>query len=153
MIARGRSCTSVLVVPRTKPSLVDAFHGRRPLANLRASLPAMGSSPEGEERRGAGGTDGYGGEGRGRHGDAARRGRGAQPCTGVRELAAVLCWELLREEERKEERERERKKKEEKRMEKCGFFSNVIFLWRNIKYNLWDWSIIYSCKRSKYVEL
>jgi hypothetical protein len=95
--------------------------------NLRASLPAMGSSPEGEERRGAGGTDGYGGEGRGRHRDAARRGRGAQPCTGVRELAAVLCWELLREEERKEERERKRRKRKKKRMEKCGFFFKCDF--------------------------
>jgi hypothetical protein len=53
-IARGRLCTSVLVVPQ-KMSLVEAFHGAA-MAVVRAPWPAMGSSPER-------GRSGNGGEG------------------------------------------------------------------------------------------
>jgi hypothetical protein len=65
-VARGRSCASILVVPRRKTTLVRALHGRASMAGVGASREApWGSSPERGERgkeRGRGGRD-WGGRG------------------------------------------------------------------------------------------
>jgi hypothetical protein len=122
-IARGRSCTSILVFPRTKSSLVDAFLDGQPLPDL-TSIDAMVSSPEKEERgrrkersrvawllamewsRGHGG--GWGG---------CRS--GARPCSWWLLLCSVLC---------QEERKREKRKEEGK--EKMGNFSKLGNFWK-----------------------
>jgi hypothetical protein len=83
-IIRGRSCASVLIVPRRKMTLVGDLHRRAAMAGLRALWPAMESSPGREEMRreksrGCGGTGvgrllavGGGGTPRGElHGDGA----------------------------------------------------------------------------------
>jgi hypothetical protein len=47
-IAVGRSCASVLVIPRSKSDLVEALHGRRPWPDL-SSMDDHGELTEGEE--------------------------------------------------------------------------------------------------------
>jgi hypothetical protein len=52
-IASGRSCASVLVVPRRKTSLVETPHGRAAMGRVGAPWEAMESSPE-RGKRGVG---------------------------------------------------------------------------------------------------
>jgi hypothetical protein len=54
------SCTSVLVVPQRKPSLVEAFHGGWPLPDLE-----LDCRPWGARQRGSGGGGEERGKGRG----------------------------------------------------------------------------------------
>jgi hypothetical protein len=49
-IVRGRSCASVLVIPRRKKGLCEALPGRRPWPELELPWDPMGSSPEREGR-------------------------------------------------------------------------------------------------------
>jgi hypothetical protein len=60
-IARGKSCTSVLVVPRRIKSLCEALFGRAAMVGLELMEGGHGSSPERK-----GGERGEGG-GRGRY--------------------------------------------------------------------------------------
>jgi hypothetical protein len=105
-IARGRSCASVLVIPRRKMALVRALRGGQP-------WPAKGSSPERKGRR----------EERGR-GEGAGWGLvgelGVRPCCSVRyarERLMPMC-RSVRAEDEKEERETKKKRKDNKRKKK-----------------------------------
>jgi hypothetical protein len=57
-IARGRLCTSALVVTRRKPSLFEPFMEGTAMAGVEALWPTMGSSPE---KKGGGRGEGGGG--------------------------------------------------------------------------------------------
>jgi hypothetical protein len=51
-IVRGRSCASVLVIPRRKTSLCEVLHGRWRGRSWSFHGPAIWSSPEGKGERG-----------------------------------------------------------------------------------------------------
>jgi hypothetical protein len=110
-IARGRSCASILVVPRRKTSLCEALHGRRPWPELELPWEPMGSSTErgkrGKEEGNRGALLGGGmGAARGRHG------RGCRRCTLLTAWFGLLWSGAVSEEgNRKEEGEREKKRK------------------------------------------
>jgi hypothetical protein len=52
-IARGRSCASILVIPRRKKSLCEAIHGRVATAGVGASWVEL----SGERKEGEGGGE------------------------------------------------------------------------------------------------
>jgi hypothetical protein len=126
-IARGRSCASVLVVPRRKMTMGRALHGRAAMAGVGAPWPAMGSSSERGKRGKEEGSRGrrcvapWGGKGvMGRGAELASRGLTVAIARSLLVVNAVV--RAVREgEEEKEEREKKRKgrkRKEKKRKEK-----------------------------------
>jgi hypothetical protein len=119
-IARGRSYTSVLIIPRRKTSLCEAPNGRRPWPDLEAPCELIGAHRRGE---------GDEGQGQGALG-AAMRYRGLLGEGGhgvlqglVRCCSFVLCVGLLcsvREGNSRERKEKERRRKERRKRKKEG---------------------------------
>jgi hypothetical protein len=106
-IARGRSCTSVLVVPQRKSSLVEAMHAGWPRPSS-SSMVGHGSSP-GQEGKGR----------RRRGGGCCTRGFGLDSCT-----CLLLC--CLREEEDEREEKRGKGRGRKKRRKRNGkIFPNM----------------------------
>jgi hypothetical protein len=133
-IARWRSYTSVLVIPRRKMSLCEALHGRCSWPELKLHGSSWGARRRGEEGgrgRGAGGTAW------GRHGErkGCRRGTmGARPCCSFGSVRAAVREFLYMREGRKEEGEREKKRKEKegkekRKKKKYGNFSKLEIFW------------------------
>jgi hypothetical protein len=122
-IIRGRSCASVLIVPRRKMTLVGDLHRRAAMAGLRALWPAMESSPGREEMRreksrGVGRLLAVGGGGTPcgeLHGDGA---------LGPTRVGASLLPSWGRR-GRRRERKGKKKGKEKIKEEKMGKFSKV----------------------------
>jgi hypothetical protein len=101
-IARGRSYTSVLVIPRRKMSLCEAHHGRRPWPDLNLHESSWELTGEGKEK---------GKERRGTRG--AARGR---PWA----LQGLLCSVREGNSGERKEKEKERRRKERRKRKKEG---------------------------------
>jgi hypothetical protein len=124
-ISRGRSCASVLVIPRRRTSLCEALHERCPWPELELPWEPWGACPRREGR----------GRGRGGRGallvGAMGRGRGV-PWGGAAKSsltpAALRVLRFVHEKKlnvRKKRRRKENKmKRKEKEKEKNGKFSN-----------------------------
>jgi hypothetical protein len=136
-IARGRSCASILVIPRRKRSLVEDLHERAAMTGLELHGRPWGARRRGKRggggrRAGGGAAAGYGGGGiggillfmRGKLGLVV-----LSPC--------VLLLGTGRRKERKEKRERRKpKEKKEEKKEKRENFLNLKFFRKKIKDNL-----------------
>jgi hypothetical protein len=124
-IARGRSCASVLVIPRRKMSLCETLHRRRPWLESELPWQPMGSSPERGRRETGKRKQGHG---LGATWGAARGAMGLLLSLLV--CAAVAGCFVLAVPEKKEggRRKREIKKRNEKKREKkkkYGKFSKL----------------------------
>jgi hypothetical protein len=131
--------------------LVEAFYGGQPLPDLRAWLPAMGSSPE-REWRGSRSKEGEGRQQSWRkgtprhHGESCMRRDSVPVLLFTRLLCAFCCvaWGRIEGEGREEEKE----EREGKKGEKIGKFSEIWKLTqRKIKVNLWSWYKNYFFKK------
>jgi hypothetical protein len=107
-IASGRSCASVLIVPRRKTSLVETPHGRAAMGRVGAPWEAMESSPERGKR--GGGERETGAWLGGRH-----EGGLLCDCCSVHIAACTWCSAWCAWGRRKEEREKKREKKRKRK--------------------------------------
>jgi hypothetical protein len=118
-ILRGRSCASVLVIPRRKSALIRGLHGRRPWPNLSSKRPWGLTEEEGRGKgrgRGQGARRQGGGREGGRHGGPL----GAPWCDCLSLFGPCLHAEHeLEEVEEREEKEKREKEKERKNWKNC----------------------------------
>jgi hypothetical protein len=116
-IARGRSRASMLVIPRRKTALVEAFHGGAAMVELKLHGRPWELRPEREGRgkgRERGGCLGVPLHGWGAMGGSATRALVAAPCS-VRSLAARVRNKTAgRKEKRRERKEKKKGRKKEK---------------------------------------
>jgi hypothetical protein len=110
-IARRRSSTSVLVIPRSKMSLVEAFLGAGGHGRAQAPWSAMGAHLEWEGRGGGRRGGGWGGT----MGEAI----GGARCRSCVVLYSVMCYMRKKTTGAKEKR-RERKEKKNGRKTRKG---------------------------------
>jgi hypothetical protein len=104
-----------LIIPRRKTSLVEALHGK-------ATMAAMGSSPE-RERRGKGQRERE--RGWGAPGGAVGAARGAGKVYSVRSCCCCSCEEENSREEGEEKREKRKEEEEKEEKEKREDFPNL----------------------------
>jgi hypothetical protein len=98
-------CTSILVAPRRKPSLIETIYRTESWPDLGAQWPAMESSPEREQRgrrRGCGLAIGEGALG----GMQRRGGRGAMGSASISQVRHVLLCVPERRKGRGERKEK-----------------------------------------------
>jgi hypothetical protein len=106
-IGRGRSCASILVVPRRKMTLVRALHGGQPWPEFELHGWSWESLPERGER---GKGRGRGGRGCGAPGGGRRE---AQP--GLLRAVSLFVMLVVREGRKQEGEEMRRERKEKKK--------------------------------------
>jgi hypothetical protein len=108
-IAKERSYTFILIIPRRKTSLCEALHGRRPYPDLKLH----GSSPERGRRRGRGAAGAWlGGARLGGHIRGAARAAWLGSCV---LLAIRKLLDVRKEKKRRKKERRKRKGKKEKK--------------------------------------